>query len=372
MDLWHVPAVDQHAHNVVRPDGDGRLPFREAFSESADRDVLSAHVHESLSFRRGVRDLAALLECDPTEEAVLARRRDIGLERLAERCFAASGLETVLLDDGFLPDAIVPVEWHRQFVDARRVLRLEAVAEDLMPDTRSLEELLERFRVSLDPPPAGVVAFKSVAAYRRGLRVDPTASLDAARGAFDALARAPGGGRPRIVDAALVDLLLLEALEVASAYELPVQLHTGFGDADLDLREANPLHLRPLLESGRAGEAPIVLLHASYPYAREAGYLASIYPRVYLDVGLAVPSLSVSGMRETVRQLLELAPATKLMYSSDAHMIPELFYLGARWGRDALGHALEGAVRDGDLTVAEADRVARLVLADTARALYGL
>ena len=33
MDLWDVPAIDQHAHNVVRPDASGRLPFREAFTE---------------------------------------------------------------------------------------------------------------------------------------------------------------------------------------------------------------------------------------------------------------------------------------------------------------------------------------------------
>ena len=51
---------------------------------------------------------------------------------------------------------------------------------------------------------------------------------------------------------------------------------------------------------------------------REAGYLASVYPRVYLDFGLAVPFLSSSGMWNTLRQLLELAPTSKLMYSSDA------------------------------------------------------
>ena len=61
---------------------------------------------------------------------------------------------------------------------------------------------------------------------------------------------------------------------------MPVQIHTGFGDADLDLREANPLHLRPLLESGRYANVPFVLLHASYPYVRELGYLAAIYANV--------------------------------------------------------------------------------------------
>lgn len=28
-----------------------------------------------------------------------------------------------------------------------------------------------------------------------------------------------------------------------------------------------------------------VLLHSSYPYTREAGYLTAVYPNVYLDFG---------------------------------------------------------------------------------------
>ena len=56
---------------------------------------------------------------------------------------------------------------------------------------------------------------------------------------------------------------------------MPVQFHTGFGDPDLDLRLGNPLYMRSLLEDRRFRNAPIVLLHASYPYAQEAGYLSS-------------------------------------------------------------------------------------------------
>ena len=108
--------------------------------------------------------------------------------------------------------------------------------------------------------------------------------------------------------------------------------------------------MRSLLEDRRFRNAPIVLLHASYPYAQEAGYLASVYPQVYLDFGLAVPFLSVAGMRSTLQQLLELAPTSKLMYSSDAHNIPELYYLGAKWGREVLGQVLDEAVKDSDLT----------------------
>lgn len=55
---------------------------------------------------------------------------------------------------------------------------------------------------------------------------------------------------------------------------------TSFGDKDLDMRLSNPLHLRTLLEDKRFSKCRIVLLHASYPFSKEASYLASVYPQV--------------------------------------------------------------------------------------------
>ena len=210
------------------------------------------------------------MESEPEEEAILERRTQLGIDKITQICVKASKLEAIFLDDGFLPDEILPLEWHEQFVPVQRILRLEYLAENLMSEVEDFRTFLERFR-------------------------------------------------------------------------MPVQFHTGFGDPDLDLRLGNPLYMRSLLEDRRFRNAPIVLLHASYPYAQEAGYLASVYPQVYLDFGLAVPFLSVAGMRSTLQQLLELAPTSKLMYSSDAHNIPELYYLGAKWGREVLGQVLDGA-----------------------------
>ena len=103
---------------------------------------------------------------------------------------------------------------------------------------------------------------------------------------------------------------------------------------------------------------------------KEAGYLASVYPQVYVDFGLAVPFLSTAGMRQTVQQLLELAPCTKVMFSTDAHGIPELYYLGAKWGRESLAHVLEDAIRSSDLTPQEAKHTGERILLENARELY--
>jgi predicted TIM-barrel fold metal-dependent hydrolase len=369
MDLSAYPIIDQHAHNVLRPEEAAALPFAAAFTEAGDPELIREHARQTLCYRRSLRDLAGLLECAPDEQAVLARRAELGLEALSARCFEAAGLDALLLDDGFLPERTQPIGWHSRFVASYRILRLETLAEQAIMGTSTFAEFVEHFRAQLDPPPAEVVAVKSIAAYRCGLAVEPT-TPEQARTRYEAL-KSAGFEPPRLTDKVLIDYLLGQALELAARHELPIQFHTGFGDPDLDLRLANPLHLRPLLEEPRYRRVPFVLLHL-YPFVREGGYLASVYPQVHVDFGLAVPLLSVAGMRDTVRMLLELAPTSKVLYSSDAHLVPDLFYLGAIWGRTVLGAELDEALRAGDLNSSEAEAVARGMLRDNAWKLYRL
>ena len=369
MNLWHIAAIDQHAHNLVKPEAGGAVPYVSAFTEGSDPEILTRHARQTLFFRRSLREIAQLLECDPTEDAIVARRQELGAEDLAARCFDAAHLGAVFLDDGFTPEKILPWEWHCRFVPVRRILRLEFLAETMILEENRFEDFLDRFRAAIDRPSAEVVALKSIAAYRSGLKIDPVTEA-VARTRFTALKQQATPTRFRLEDKAVIDFIVSQALDAAAGSRLPVQFHTGFGDPDLDLRLANPLHLRPLLESRRHSRAPVVLLHAGYPFVREAAYLASVYPHVYVDIGLAIPFLSVAGMRGVLQQLLELSPVSKLMFSSDAHMIPELYYLGAKWGREALGEVLDNAIRDSDLTAGEAEDAAKAILAENANRLY--
>lgn len=353
MDLGALPLVDGHAHPVLRAEHAARLDFGDFFTEGPP----GGHGRDTLFFRRSLRDLAELFGCLP-EEVEEARGR-LALEDLAR--LGLVGFEEVLLDDGLEPRATMPLAWHGRFTRVRRVLRLEALAEELAGEP--FEAFRDRFVAALEGTEA--VAFKTIAAYRGGLRLGTPEPGEAAAAYQRFLESSPlrldGRSLP------LRDHLLELALEVARRRGLPLQVHTGFGDADLDLEEANPLHLRPLLERG----ARLVLLHG-WPFAREASWLASVYPGAYLDFGLAVPFLSVAGMRATVRQLLELAPLGKVLFSTDASRIPELFWLGARWGRRVLGEVLEECVADSDLSAGEAEDTAERILAGNARELYRL
>lgn len=93
-----------------------------------------------------------------------------------------------------------------------------------------------------------------------------------------------------------------------------VQFHTGLGDNDIVLSRASPAEMQPLIKA--YPNTKIVLLHSSYPFTREAGYLTAVYANVFLDFGEVFPFVSAEGQAAVVRQVLELSPTNKIMWSS--------------------------------------------------------
>ncbi len=372
LDLATIPIIDQHAHNLLRPEQLESFPYPAAFTEAYAPEIVDRHVQETLFFRRSLRETAAVLDCAADLPEILAARERLGFEEVAQRFFEAGHFEALLLDDGFVPDQIMPTEWHARFASTYRLLRLEFLAENLIRETATWSDFEDAFRVALRDLPPDVVGLKSIAAYRTGLAIEPPDSTAAAACFHELCRQVEAGNSVRLSCKPLNDWVVWTALEEVARRSMPVQFHTGFGDPDLDLRQANPLHMRTLFENPSFQGVPIVLLHASYPFTREAGYLAAVYPNVHVDLGLAIPLLSVAGMRFVVRAFLELTPLSKIIFSTDAHLIPELFYLGAWWGRRVLGDTLEEAVGDGDLAMREAQTAAELILRRNAIKLYSL
>ena len=70
MDLGHLPAIDQHAHNVLTPAAAEQRPFAAAFTEAADAQSLDRFAKKTLVYRRSLRDIAELLGCSATEDAI--------------------------------------------------------------------------------------------------------------------------------------------------------------------------------------------------------------------------------------------------------------------------------------------------------------
>ncbi|OZH52410.1 amidohydrolase, partial [Hydrocoleum sp. CS-953] len=220
-----------------------RYPYAAAFSEAHHTDIINYHARHTLFYRRSLRDMADLLKCEPQESEILAKRDNLGLENLTKTCFNPANLDTILLDDGFLPEEILPWQWHQQFVGVKRLLRIENLAQNLIPQVNSFAEFWERFRAEIDPPPPEVVGFKSIAAYRTGLEIQPV-TVELAKSQFNAIKKITGEKPPRLSDKSFIDFLVIQTLEVAAKHKIPIQFHTGIGDPDLDLRLSNPLHLR--------------------------------------------------------------------------------------------------------------------------------
>ena len=114
-----------------------------------------------------------------------------------------------------------------------------------------------------------------------------------------------------------------------SSLKFIVQFHTGLGDADISLARSSPAYLQPLLDAYPS--TPVVLLHASYPFTREAGYLASVYKNVYLDFGEIFPMVSKTGQKDTLRQVLELCPTNKILWSSTSTLYCAAPSLCIKW-----------------------------------------
>ena len=151
----------------------------------------------------------------------------------------------------------------------------------------------------------------------------------------------------------------------------PLQLHSGFGDPDVDLLQANPLLLRPLLEDPRWAGVPIVVLHMAYPYFREAAFMSAVWPQVHVDLSLALPFLG-PGAGLALVEMLSLAPSSKLLYGSNLRGLPELLALTADWARASLGEALGSLIDRGGLTQAECRAIGSQVLSANAIELYRL
>lgn len=360
-----ISLIDNHAHPMLPGDVAAREPFARYFTEGHDRETVERHAPQTLFYRQALRELAGLLGCEASEAAVVAARAAQAPDNYLRRLLVDARVEGILLDDGYPRSGALSLD---EFAAAAgvpvwRVLRVERLLEDLIPGCESVEQLTGAMLGGLDAARPGLVALKSIIAYRTGLAIEQPE--DAACDRALAEVRAAWGGKAgRLAAKPLLDRLIPLAARWAAERRIPVHFHTGFGDRDVDLRLANPLHLRPMLEGGVLA-GPVVLLHAGYPFVREAAYLASVYPNVYVDFSQAAPLLAGPGLTRVLEEILALAPVTKVLYGSDAWGIPEWFWLAARVARRALGEALAW------LPAEEARWAARRVLHDNAAALIG-
>jgi predicted TIM-barrel fold metal-dependent hydrolase len=220
----------------------------------------------------------------------------------------------------------------------------------------------------------GAVAVKFEAAYLRPLDFDdPDAAL--ARRVY---ARYASAGTPTHAEYKdLEDYLFRTITREAGKLGMAVQIHTteGFGGYYVTHGSA-PHLLEPAFNDSTLRGTNFIIVHGGWPLVGETQSLLS-KPNVYTDISAISLFVAPTEVAHVLRQWLGEWPE-KVMFGTDAfdggpeQGWAEAAWLGTTSARRALGIALTGMMRDGEIDRSRAEVLARMVMRDNAIAAYHL
>lgn len=367
--LRAIELVDHHVHGAFNKPVD-RAGFEASINEGSTDPVPDfMTMFDSplgLAIRRWCAPVLGLPAHAPADD-YWARRSELGPDELTAATLTQAGVSRWIVDTGFKGDLLTTPEQLAELSGrpASSILRLERLTEDLLETGTDPDDFPAAFRSALQSAVESqdVVGTKTIAAYRTGFDIDWSRPTDVAV-VEHARSLASQGSDLRVDSPVLISFGVHEAAD----HGLPVQVHVGFGDRDLDLNRTDPLLMLPLLRT--MTPVPVLLLHC-YPFHRQAGYLAQAFDHVNFDVGLAINYL---GSRSTalVGEALDTAPFAKQLYSSDAFGPPELHLLGSVLWRRAMGLVLGEWVRTGDCGEQDAIAIVDMIGVRNAARVYSL
>lgn len=383
LDFTAVPVVDNHCHPIT-PEKATLSPqalAREFYHGAGDLPIpgvkpklwgateeLNHHFPHMGVVQSLVSLLSQLLDCPPELEAVAAarnRRTAEGFGEYARMLYQDAGIVVTVVDSG------VPQDDPTLKLMPGRVMRLFQMGpaiQNRLKQSESYGELLRGYREELDRAVRheGFVGVKSHLAEEVGFGVEPISGAEAEKGFAAAKAGDPEGYKKLYV--ALFTATLLQCQELG----VPVHLHSGItgGLWNGPIADADPFLLAQLLRRTEFLQTRVVLLHGAYPWIQHAAAVAHALPHVWVDLGWTTPWISLR-LVECYRELIGMAPLSKLMIGSGSHGTPEISWLSARTAKIALAEALGDAVRLGLLARPQGERIGRMILHDNAARLYG-
>jgi uncharacterized protein len=220
----------------------------------------------------------------------------------------------------------------------------------------------------------GALAEKFEAAYLRSLQFDRVDRVVAERVYAQHVSR----GAPSDADyKALQDYLFWYIAAECGRLGMAVHIHTADGSGGyFQVAGASPLLLESVLNAPELRRTRFVMLHGGWPFTSEITALLN-KPNAYLDFSMQDILRPPAVLAGTLREWLSYVPE-KILFGTDAYPYSDQLgweesgWIAARNGREALARALTGMLRDGEITRQRALELARMVLRDNARHLYGL
>lgn len=341
---------------------------------AAVRAELQQVKRDTLYFRRMVRDLAGYFGTAPDLDAVLAARNAAvreGYSDYVRDLYADAQITTLVMDFGYpVPNLDVAQVSAELPVEVVPIYRIEPLIVELLKADIGWAEFERRYVDTLSDALAngGFRGLKTVIAYRTGLEISPLSRTpDQGYQALDAIRRGLGGGSMK----KLRDHLVCRALELCMEYDLPMQIHTGMGDFEVNLPLCRPAFLMDLLRFPVYRACTVILVHTGFPYHSEAAYIANVLPRVYCDVSEGTP-FAGHAARRILSEVLEMCPPSKVLYGSDGFGVPEINYTSAKLGKQALAGALGEIVDAGVIGTEDVREIAAGILCGNARRIYRL
>jgi len=365
-----VALVDHHCHGLMS-DNLTRAEFELLATES---DWPEPHGQTIFDSPVGT---AIRAECAPllglprhcAADDYWKRREELGQAEVSRILMTQTGIGRLIIDTGFRSPAILSMQQMTDLTGAphSEIVRLEQVAEQVAAAGTSAESFAADFLTLLTARAQTAVGFKTIIAYRFGLDFDPDrptpAEVVVAAGEWLAQCE---GGRVRMDHPVLLRHLLWTAVDFA----MPIQFHVGYGDSDITMPRCDPTQMTEFLRRTVGTGIEVMLLHC-YPFIREAGFLAQVYPQVWVDNGAALNYTGPSYLT-LMRHLVEMAPFSKVLFSSDAFGLPELYYNGCLLWRRGLATILGEWVANDQVSLSDALRYQEMMGRTNALRAYRL
>jgi glucuronate isomerase len=224
-------------------------------------------------------------------------------------------------------------------------------------DIRDIDEYVAMMRNAILRRKAeGCVALKSALAYDRELDFRETPKNAAQK----ALSAGCGAGDEEIQ--AFQDYVFFAICHIAAELGMQLQNHTGLGH----LRRTNAMQMREVIEKNP--DTKFVLFHGSYPYTDDIGGLLHNFGNVYPDL-CWLPLISSSACERLLAELIDVGTSDKISWGCDTWTAEESF--GALLAaRHVIAKVLSVKVKDGYLTLPDAEKFAERILHDNAVKLY--
>ena len=384
LDFSETPAIDNHCHPmdpgkaILEPGrlarefyhGIGDLPREGARPRQWDAsDELQRHFPSMGVVQTMIRQLSRVLDCEPELEAVAEarnRRTSTSFADYARLLYADAKIVATVVDrpgdDDDPAMQLFPGKVMKMF-------QMDSTVMELLDECATFRELSDRYGAALDSSVRehGYVGVKSHLAERFGFGVAPVTEADA-----ESAMPAARQGDSQAVETVYM-AMFMATMRQCQELGIPLHLHSGFtgGIWDGPISNADPFLLVPLLRRPEFVQTRIVLLHGAQPWIEHAAAMAHGFPHVWVDMGWTSPWLSLR-ITECYRDLIGMAPLSKLMIGSGGHGTPEIAWLAALTAKIALREVLGDAVRLELMTQAHAEAAGRMILHDNAVRMYQL